>query len=120
MSFNEINRVSNGSLHSVRSKTDEHAGDQIDNVPEYKRGDVESLQLEKKVTITDPVFGPSIPKCDDWNALLTWLFPFVGEITEDGPNYRNVHHHCRATNRACQLSLILTPHRWDGRKPLYS
>ena len=93
MSFNEINRVWNGSLHSVRSKTDEPAGDQIDNVPEYKRGDVESLQLEKKVTITDPVFGPSIPKFDNWNVLLILPFPFLGEITEDGPNYRNVHHH---------------------------
>ena len=69
MSFNQINRVPDEPSHSAGVEVDESAIEHIDNVPEYKPGDVESLQLEKKVTITDPVFG---------------------EIYEDGPNYRNV------------------------------
>lgn len=56
-----------------RSKHDDQTLD-IDKVdsapPKYSTaGDAESLRLEKKVTITDPVFG---------------------EIEEGGPNYRNV------------------------------
>jgi hypothetical protein len=69
MSFNQINRVPDEPSHDVGLKADESAIERIDTVPEYKPGDAESLQLEKKVTITDPVFG---------------------EIYEDGPNYRNV------------------------------
>jgi hypothetical protein len=69
MSFNPISHVSHGSLHSVGSKMNEPAIDQIENAPSYRAGDISSLDLEKKVTITDPVFG---------------------EISEDGPNYRNV------------------------------
>lgn len=69
MSFNQINRVSEESSHGVGLKANESEIEQIDNVPEYRPGDAESLRLEKKVTITDPVFG---------------------EIYEDGPNYRNV------------------------------
>lgn len=57
----------------TRSKHDDQNLD-IDKVdsapPKYSTaGDAESLRLEKKVTITDPVFG---------------------EIEEGGPNYRNV------------------------------
>jgi len=70
MSFNQINQVSDESSHGVGPKADDSAFEHIDNVPEYRRGDAESLHLEKKVTITDPVFG---------------------DILEDGPNYRNVH-----------------------------
>ena len=70
MSFNQINRVPDEPSHDVGLKAEESAIERIDTVPEYKPGDVENLQLEKKVTITDPVFG---------------------EIYEDGPNYRNVH-----------------------------
>lgn len=70
MSFNQINQVSDELSHGVGPKTDGSAFEQIDNAPEYRHGDTESLRLEKKVTVTDPVFG---------------------EILEDGPNYRNVH-----------------------------
>ena len=70
MSLNQINQVSDESSYGVGPKTDESAFEQIDNAPEYRQGDTESLRLEKKVTVTDPVFG---------------------EILEDGPNYRNVH-----------------------------
>ena len=69
MSFNQINRVPDEPPHDVGLKTEESAIERIDTVPEYRPGDVESLRLEKTVTITDPVFG---------------------EIYEDGPNYRNV------------------------------
>lgn len=69
MSFNHINRASKESSRGVGPKRNESASEQIENVPEYTSGDVESLCLEKKVTITDPVFG---------------------EIYDDGPNYRNV------------------------------
>jgi hypothetical protein len=70
MSFNQINRAPEESSRGVGPKTNESASEHIENVPEYAPGDVESLRLEKKVTITDPVFG---------------------EIYDDGPNYRNVH-----------------------------
>jgi hypothetical protein len=70
MSFNQINRVPDEPLHSAGLKANESEIGHIDTVPEYKPGDAESLRLEKRVTITDPVFG---------------------EIYEDGPNYRNVH-----------------------------
>jgi len=69
MSFNQINRASKELSRGVEPKRNESASEQIENVPEYTSGDVESLRLEKKVTITDPVFG---------------------EIYDDGPNYRNV------------------------------
>jgi hypothetical protein len=70
MSFHQIDQVSDQSSHNVGPKTEESVFEHIDNVPEYRRDDTGSLHLEKKVTITDPVFG---------------------EILEDGPNYRNVH-----------------------------
>jgi hypothetical protein len=69
MSFSQIDHVSHGSSRSVGSKTIEPAIDDIEHAPSYRADDADSLDLEKKVTITDPVFG---------------------EITEDGPNYRNV------------------------------
>jgi hypothetical protein len=80
MSFNQISHVPHGSLRSVGSKTNEPAIDQIENAPSYRAGDASSLDLEKKVTITDPVFG---------------------EISENGPNYRNVRiYHYRKFRRS--------------------
>lgn len=70
MSFNQTNRVSGEPSHGVGPKANEGAFEQIENVPTYMPGDVESLRLERKVTITDPVFG---------------------DLHEGGPNYRNVH-----------------------------
>ena len=70
MTSNGINRISDESSHGVEPKTDDSAFERIDNVPKYKCDDTENLRLEKKVTVTDPVFG---------------------EILEDGPNYRNVY-----------------------------
>jgi hypothetical protein len=69
MSFNRISPDSRSSLRDARPQHDDLTVEQADNVPEYKRGDAESLHLEKKITISDPVFG---------------------DIEEDGPNYRNV------------------------------
>jgi len=71
MSFNQINRVSDGTSHGVGLKANESGFERIESVPGYSTGDVERLESEKKnVTVVDPVFG---------------------EIHEDGPNYRNVH-----------------------------
>lgn len=70
MSLNQTNRVPGEPSHGVASKANESALERIENVPEYTPGDVESLRLERKVTITDPVFG---------------------DLHEGGPDYRNVH-----------------------------
>lgn len=70
MSFNQTNRVSSERSHGAAPKANEGAFERIENVPTYTPGDVESLPLEHKVTITDPVFG---------------------DLHEGGPNYRNVH-----------------------------
>lgn len=70
MSFNHTNRDSPGLLHDVVSNTEGAPIDRISSEHKYDSGDIEGLHLEKKVTITDPVFG---------------------EILEDGPQYRNVH-----------------------------
>lgn len=72
MSTNELSQTRDDS--SLRGNVDQkHVNppeDQIDHdLPHDKEGDVESLQLGRKVTIVDPVFG---------------------EIEEGGPNYRNV------------------------------
>lgn len=93
MSFNQPNRDSPGSLHDVVSNTDGPSIDRISNDHKYDSGDVEGLHLEKKVTITDPVFG---------------------EILEDGPQYRNVHLPPAELREADQLSMSLTLRRWDG------
>lgn len=69
MSFNHISRDSRSSLRDARPKHDDLAVEEADNVPAYKHGDAGSLHLEKKITVSDPVFG---------------------DIEEDGPNYRNV------------------------------
>jgi len=69
MSFNRISRDSRSSLRDARPGNENLAIEQADDVPAYKHGDVESIHLEKKITISDPVFG---------------------DIEEDGPNYRNV------------------------------
>lgn len=70
MSFNRISQDSSPSLRDARPKREDLTIEQADEIPAYKHGDVESLHLEKKITISDPVFG---------------------DIEEDGPNYRNVH-----------------------------
>lgn len=72
MSTNELSQTRDDSL--LRGNVDQkHVNppeDQIDHDYAHdKEGDVESLQLGRKVTIVDPVFG---------------------EIEEGGPNYRNV------------------------------
>jgi len=69
MSFNRISRDSRSSRSDARPKHADLAIEQADDVPAYKHGEAESLHLEKKITISDPVFG---------------------DIEEDGPNYRNV------------------------------
>jgi hypothetical protein len=69
MSFNRISPDSQSSLRNTRPRHEDLAIEQADDVPAYKRGDAESLHLEKEITIYDPVFG---------------------DIEEDGPNYRNV------------------------------
>ena len=60
MSFNHIDRVPDGLSHDVLLKADESAIELIDIVPEYRPGNAESLRLEKKVTITDPVFEENL------------------------------------------------------------
>jgi len=77
MSFNRISQDSRSSLRNARPKHDALAIEPADDIPAYKHGDVESLHLEKKITISDPVFG---------------------DIEEDGPNYRNV-------NQSLQLQM---------------
>lgn len=100
----------------TKSKNDDQNLD-IDKVdsapPKYSTaGDAESLRLEKKVTITDPVFG---------------------EIEEGGPNYRNVcipHDHfpqllshCSPTPSIMPGSMMFADDtfrgRWDGSARLF-
>jgi hypothetical protein len=69
MSLNSISRDSRSSLRDAGPKHEDLSIEQAENAPAYKQGDAESLHLEKKITISDPVFG---------------------DIEEDGPNYRNV------------------------------
>lgn len=64
------------SLRTVGSKTADTAAGRVGNEPYHEDCDVESLKLEKRNTITDPVFG---------------------EIDEDGPNYRNVSNTCETS-----------------------
>ena len=69
MLFNRISQDSRISLSNTTPKHEDIATERIENIPAYKHGDAESLHLEKKITISDPVFG---------------------DIEENGPNYRNV------------------------------
>lgn len=61
------------SVRTISSKTADTAAGRVGDEPYHEEGDVESLKLEKRTTITDPVFG---------------------EIDEDGPNFRNVSNMC--------------------------
>ena len=80
MSFNRISPDSRSSLCDARPKHEDLTIEHAENAPAYKHGDSESLHLEKKITISDPVFG---------------------DIEEDGPNYRNV-------NQPHRLAIVTT------------